>query len=740
MGTGGNLFDELKRRNVFRVGIAYLVVGWLLVQITALAVPAFAMPPWVNTVVFYFALLGFPFALVFAWAFELTPEGLRRSHRVDRETSITPTTGRKLDFVIIGALALGLGYFAWDKFAPVPSDEAEEGVAHASIAVLPFVNMSSDPEQLYFSDGISEEILNVLAQIPDLHVTSRSSAFQFRGNDIHIPTVAETLGVAHVLEGSVRKSGLRVRITAQLIDAKADKHLWSETYDRELTDIFALQDEISAAIVDALRGRLGLQVEAAPRSRSAANTEAHEAYLRGRHLVEQRTRTTVEGAVKEFRKAVELDPNYALAHAELAIAIELSTRGTYGELTATEAHTLATPHAERAMALDPTLAEAHAAMGQIMWEAETLDKALAHFRQAVRINPNYSIVYTWMANITGNSLGRYDEMLALRETALRLDPLSIPAIGNYAGELMDRGRLDEADRQMAKLATIAPSVHASIRGMRTSLGGQWANAVLGDLDAILIEPADVWSLNALIWEFAVIGLGDEALSVRDVPAPRTLSILGRNEKALEAARTLTAESPDQLWVQAFLGQALAAVGDYAAARPLLEKAWQQYDERITIWSFGTNQAAALVAARRAATGNEAKNEGSKDIDIDDLLAALRDNARRLREAGMTAPQLQAGLSADYQEGIAAYLSGERDRGLSLIAKAADEGHFILPNEAYLQELYDDPGFAPIRAAQEARQARERGKVLAVVCNDNPYAAVWQPAEGTCDGVAASNGN
>ncbi len=270
-----SLFNELKRRNVFKVAIAYIVVAWLVMQVADVVVNNIEAPGWVFQVLLLFLALGLPFAIIFAWAFEMTPDGLKREHEVDRSQSITGDTGRKLDFTIIGVLVLALGYFAWDKFvlsvdreaalveaarqevsAQVASEEAEKPQtteSGQSIAVLPFVNMSSDTEQEYFSDGLSEELLNLLAKIPELRVTSRSSAFSYKGKDFKIADVGRELGVAHVLEGSVRKAGNQVRITAQLIEVENDTHLWSETYDRSLDNIFAIQDEISSAVVDPLK-------------------------------------------------------------------------------------------------------------------------------------------------------------------------------------------------------------------------------------------------------------------------------------------------------------------------------------------------------------------------------------------------------------------------------------------------------------------------------------------------------
>ncbi len=611
--------------------------------------------------------------------------------------------------------------FAYDKWWIGPPPER-------SIAVLAFENMSADPEQEYFSDGISEELLNLLAQIPELTVISRSSAFSFKGQNIAIPAVAEQLNVAHVLEGSVRKVGNRVRITAQLIEARSDSHLWSESYDRKLDDIFAIQEEISAAIVGALKEELGLQVEAVPRVIAAANSEAHEAYLRGRHLLVQRARSTIGDAVREFEKAIALDPDYALAHAELAVATLFLNRNYLGDLTVSEAIARAAPHVERAMALDPALAEAYAATGQLLWFQSNLEEGLTHFRQAIQINPNYAIVYNWMA-ILFLELGRYAEGFAAFETAVRLDPLSIPTRHNYIQQLIYRNRLEEADREIEKYASIAPSRAAGLQSRQTSLGGKWTNEVLGDLDAWRITPGRVhyWR-DGLSELFAAIGLEIEALTISE-PSPIVLSMLGITGEAVTTAEARLAEDPKNVGLREPLGLALAGAGDYVRARPILEESWQRSDGRISPYSlFQATDASALIAVYR---------EAGEDGEVRELLAAIRDNVRRYREAGMIRSFLFR--SVDYEEGLAAYLSGERESGLALIAKAAEDGFFILPNEAYLQVLYDDPGFAPIRESQEARQAREREKFLAVVCTDNPYADFRQPAEGTCERFAAASG-
>jgi TolB-like protein len=381
-----SFIDELKRRNVFRVGFAYVIVAWLLLQVADVVLDNIEAPTWVFQAILLVLVIGFPVALLFAWAFELTPEGLKREKDVDRSESITPITGRKLDFAIIAVLAVALVFFAsthqWD------SETGHAETADKSIAVLAFADLSPEGDQEYFSDGIAEALLNVLAKIPGLRVAARTSSFQFKGENRDVIDIGQQLNVAFVLEGSVQKAGVHIRITAQLVDASNGFHLWSETYDRELANIFAVQDEISAAIVGALKEHLGLQVEAVPPAITAANIEAHAAYLRGRYLVVQRTRATIERAVREYEKALMLDPDFALAHAELAMATLLLNRNLYGDLPVAEAIAKAALHADRARALDPNLAEAHAAAGRVFRVQWNLEEALTHFEQAIEINPN----------------------------------------------------------------------------------------------------------------------------------------------------------------------------------------------------------------------------------------------------------------------------------------------------------------------------------------------------------------
>ena len=695
--------------------------------------PVFGLPDALIRLVVILLAIGFPLVLIFSWLYELTPDGLKLEKDVDRSSSVVHHTGKKLDRAIIVALALALGYFAVDKFVLDPArDDAlveeatEQGRTQAlvesygenSIAVLPFVNMSDDASNEYFSDGISEELLNLLSKIPQLRVISRSSSFSFKGKDIDVRKVAEHLDVGLVLEGSVRKAGNLVRITAQLIDARSDTHLFSETYDRELENVFEIQDEIAAAIVSELRDKLGLEIEAAPRAIAAANAEAHEAYLRGRHLILRRSLASIEAAVREFEKAVELDPDYAIAQAELSMAIGLES--IYGGLNTSDAIARAAPHAERAMSLDSGLAESHAAKGFILWDQGHLEDAMTQFRQAVQINPSYFDVYNWMGIILGDELGLYAEGFAARQQAARLNPLFVPAISGYAVALVERNLLDEAGRVLEKLASLSPSVHASELGFLRARGGLWANGVLGDLDALRIDPDRRTYRIRLSHNFLKIGLVQEALVISGMPDPFVLAMAGRPDdarEAVEAGIAMGITSPSALrQISLFL----AAAGDYARAQPMLEEIWQMSGGRVTGFGlFRHFHAAALIAIRRAA--------GETDK-VDELLAAMRDDVRRYRAIKPNRKSGMTYFNADFEEGIAAYLAGEREKGLTLIAESVENGFFIVKKTpAYLETLYDDPGFAPIRAISEARTAREREKFLDIVCTDNPYEAVWQPA-------------
>ncbi len=484
-----SFIKELKRRNVIRVAIAYAVAAWLLIEFSATTFPMLRLPEWTATFVTVLVMIGFPLALIFAWAFELTPEGLKREHEVDRSESITHLTGRKLDFIIMAVMVLALGYFAFDKFVLDPSRDAElvqtttEAVieqaaetgkaetADKSIAVLAFADLSPEGDQEYFSDGISEELLNLLAQLPGLRVAARTSSFQFKGQNEDIAKIADALNVAHILEGSVRKSGTTLRITAQLIKADDGFHLWSHSYDRELDDIFAVQEEIAGAIIEALKLKLALDIAVGeavqPTVIKAANTGAYEAYLRGRGLIHLRGRENLEDAVSHLERSLRLDNNFASAHAQLAIATTLLSNvpGSYGELSLEEVRRKAVPHFDRALELEPDLAEAHGGLGLLAMNSGDLASAVDYTRRALELNPSYSDAMNWLYIALG-LLGEYQEQETTIKQLLVTDPMSIVGRSNYLHWVGETGRVEEAhelaDQLLAQSPRTGYSSHADM--------------------------------------------------------------------------------------------------------------------------------------------------------------------------------------------------------------------------------------------------------------------------------------
>ena len=428
-----SLFNELKRRNVFRVGVAYLIGAWLLAQIADLLIDNIGAPDWVMKTLFVALGLGFFLALFFAWAFEMTPDGVKRESEVDRSQSITSTTGHKLDRSIIAILVLALGYFVWDKFSaenqPVVTqvaevtevaEVAEEAVIGKSIAVLPFVNMSADKNNEYFSDGLSEELLNLLAKVDGLKVAARTSSFKFRNSEADIAEIGEKLNVATILEGSVRKSGNQARITAQLIKVDDGFHLWSETYDRDLSNIFEVQDEIARAIVDALKLPLLGQGQTPVASQQAANFEAYDLYLLGRFHQRKHNAAGFTQAADYFNRAVAIDPGYAPAWAGLADAYMLLS--DYGSLPFAEATALSEKAVERALQLDPDLLEALNAKAELLSYQGRFSQAKSVSERALTIDPNSVEALISMSAFINDQ----DPVssLAMMQKAWELDPLA----------------------------------------------------------------------------------------------------------------------------------------------------------------------------------------------------------------------------------------------------------------------------------------------------------------------------
>jgi adenylate cyclase len=559
-----SLFRELKRRNVFRVSIAYIVMAWLVMQITDVILNNIVAPAWVFHVLLLFVAVGFPFAVFFAWAFELTPDGIKREHEVDRSLSITPYTGKKLDRIIIVVLVLALGYFAFDKFILSTSRDAALAEASAraaagqeatsgfdrSIAVLPFLNMSDDAGNEYFSDGLSEELLNLLAKIPELKVASRSSSFQFKGEKIDVKEAAQKLNVAHVLEGSVRKSGKQIRITAQLIKADDGYHMWSQTYDRSLDNIFAIQDEISASVVAALKVELLGEVPKA----EVVNAEAYTLFLKARYLYSKWGKENFESAIEAFRQALIIEPEYAEAWASLSVAY--LTQATSGYRPRDEGLALARDAVERALSYNPGLAAAWARLSLIQSRFEwDWAGAEVSVQKALDLEPNDYRVLSAAGSLSG-TLDRLDDALAYYRRILDKEPLELISLYNVAEVLLRQGRLVESEAAFRRLLELNPE--------------DWGTHT--QLAIILLmqgEPQQAWreldlEVDPLQQEFGRI---------------LALSSLERETEAAERLHAYIEEN--QSWAAFPIAGIYAWQGDVDTAFSWLETAIEQRDSSMT---------------------------------------------------------------------------------------------------------------------------------------------------------------
>ncbi|MCH8203182.1 MAG: hypothetical protein IH996_08760 [Proteobacteria bacterium] len=531
-----SFFDELKRRNVVRVGVAYLVAGWVIMQIIDVVVEPLRLPDWTATLVLVLLLVGLPVALIFSWAYEITPEGVKKTHEVDADASITHSTGRKLDRMIIGALAIAVAFLVYDRFVP-PSGQAPpvESVGQ-SIAVLPFLNLSEDKSNEYFSDGLSEELLNVLSQFPDLKVAGRTSSFAFKGKNQDLRLIGQALSVSTILEGSVRKQQNRVRITAQLIRVSDGFHIWSEIYDRELEDIFAVQEEIATAIARAL----AVEMDIAPgqslvRARTT-NMAAYDLYLEGRAEVAKRG--DFGRAIRVLGEATRQDPNFAPAWSALAQAHALSLY--YIGKPPDQALIAAEISAKRALEADPDLASAHSVMGDILRDRSDLIAAEKSYKRALDLNPDEIEANSQYAQLLMRTF-LYKQALPYADKAAELDPLAAihrsvrsllwyatgrkedglreietglslrgEVVGGYLIQGLVGMAIDQGDIERAIEFSRYPRVRPDIAGYRSEFLDHLDDptAALALLKTSAMENPQHWALN-IYW---AVHLGDLALA------------------------------------------------------------------------------------------------------------------------------------------------------------------------------------------------------------------------------------
>ena len=448
-----SFFSELKRRNVYKVAVAYAVVSWLLIQIATQVFPFFEIPNWAVRLVVLALIAGFPVALVFSWAFEITPEGIIRETDVEPGKSITHHTGKKIVAMTVVLAIIAAGLLAFRLFGPklvVPRHgEVSKAIPEKSIAVLPFDSLSEDKSNAYFAEGVQDEILTRLAKVADLKVISRTSTQHFKSEPDDLPQIAKQLGVAHVLEGSVQKANDKIRVNVQLINALTDTHLWAETFDRKLTDIFAVESEIAKTIADTLQTKLSGAEQHAIAARPTENTEAHQLYLKGRFFWNKRTGTDLKKSIDYFQQAIAIDPNYALAYAGLADAYVFLPGYTAG--TPGDCYPKAIAAARKALELDNALAEAHTTLAIALWSYEfDLAHANGEFQRAIELNPNYATGHQQYGNITLSASGRFNDAIAEGKRAVELDPLSLVINADLGMNYYYARRYDEAIAQLRK--------------------------------------------------------------------------------------------------------------------------------------------------------------------------------------------------------------------------------------------------------------------------------------------------
>jgi len=700
-----SFFQELKRRNVFRVGIAYVVTSWLLMQVTDLVFPRIGLEDSAVTLVFALLAIGFIPALIFAWAFELTPEGLKKEKDVDRSQSITQTTGRKLDFAIIAVLVVALGYFAYDKFAVAPASVAEpeqqsEAAAPAvnekSIAVLPFVNMSDDASNEYFSDGISEEILNALAKVKELKVAGRTSSFAFKGQNQDLRQVGEALGVANILEGSVRKFGDQIRITAQLIKVDDGFHLWSESYDRKLENLFAIQDEIANAILKEMKATL-LDGQEAVVTSTRTDSQAYEYYLLAKQRMYDRTRLTIESAAELLDRALAIDPNYAPAYAQRGIAELLLSVTSYGNIPREQARVQAKLYLDKALELDENLAEAWAGLGlYYRGPPSEPDKGIPALEKALSINPNLIDASNWLV-LTYWDVNKATEAMEVLDHMAELDPLYKPGMGNRVFEMSQIGRSAEARDYMDQMELYLPG-DAQIEGNRAWIDaaeGKAADSLKRMEAAIAIQPTDrtfragVNRGNYLTHQYDRVF--DDEWSADIIWA---LFNLDRREEATIIAQTRASNG-----VVAPLFRFLNATGQPETLVQYVEQRWTDLDDfqRDVPSSIFGYQPMADIAFAYQRLGNHPR--------FDQALAALGEASRETLAQGVTGGHFLITLAAYH------VMAGEPEHALERLAQAIDGGLIVSTKISreypYFRELDGNPEYEAIQQRMVDHLNRER---------------------------------
>jgi TolB-like protein len=661
-----SLFNELQRRNVFRVTVAYVISAWLLAQVADLVLDNIIAPDWVMQTILLILLLGLAPVVFFSWAYEVTPEGIKREVDVDRSNSITHVTSRKLDRTITFVLVLAVAYFAADKFLLSPaqsvtspetteasSEVTETSTAGNSIAVLPFVNMSDDKANEYFSDGLSEELLNVLAKNSALQVAARTSSFSLKGEKLEIREIAERLNVDHVLEGSVRKSGDQIRITAQLIRADSGFHLWSETYDRSLDNIFEVQDEIAAkitaALVPQLVGNSDSEITPSTMTDYEPPAAAYQKYLLARDYFNRRSNADTKSSYEILQALVREHPDYAEAQALYAHVTFMTSARTGGEIPWIIAEQQVRRTLEKASALNPNLPEIYLVEGLLHARSIDSKTAIGFYERAIELNPSYAEAYRYLST-AAMELGQSEKAWEALEVARKLDPISVSTLIWVIDQATESDRPEMAADAMQVLRQIAPQTADDFQFHQYDEADQIAEAAIALEDFRAkwpdADPHD-WFLASL---YAQLGKTDEAIAVDPSVKPDITAELGQRELALSSMEEIAAIRTDPHDRADVYWKTYLSLGMKDEARSSLEDLWYGY---------------------------AAEDMGPRmdSLDVWVLIALLRDSGRFDEAAPIAEKYLESDHGTDLEGRYARLvLDGDHQEALNLLIEETADGH------------------------------------------------------------------
>jgi len=710
----GRLFNELKRRNVFRVAIAYVVSAWLILQVADVVLNNIDAPGWVFSVFLLALGLGFLPVMFFAWAYEITPEGVKRESEVDRSRSITTQTGRKLNQVTIVLLVIVVAFvFAERAFLPqatqdsavtkmdtTPGEVTATAIDDRSIAVLAFDDLSPEGDQAFFAEGLSEELLNVLAQVPELKVAGRTSSFAYKGKDTDLREIGEALNVAHILEGSVRKAGNRIRVTAQLIKASDGFHLFSQTYDRDLDDIFEVQDEIAGLISTSLKAELAGH-NTAPAA-TPTNLETYDNYLLARQHIRTRNPELMSEALRLLDEALAIDPDYVPALVQRALAINLlsDTPGAYGTIPEKQAYAESRALLEKALGIDPENADAYAVLGLVMSDKQaTTPEAIRNLRHALALNPNHESAKLWLGNII-DDLG---ESETLYEDVVYRDPLYGPAFNNLIQTYLGSSQFDKADALVERVSRIAGQdgdVHQAL-GTIAYMRGDLAEALRNLQTVYEANPND--TIVAGWRNFVLLALGElEQAATEGAAGVQLLAYheLGDDESADRLLREMDFAIGDRwrkLWAAA---NYLLAVGRAADVVTLVDEDFGGVPKLIADLPLNAGYGTGYLGPVTYASLLE-----QRDDDVKLLLDEMKRVLDQQRSMGVD-NFIHWNSQAQY-----AVLTGDIDAAIEHLRHANDDGYVAAFRfDTLFQLIADDDRFKAIEAASLARANEERAKL------------------------------